>query len=178
VELAPKEPEFGASTVQTTQTTLDGGVPVVAPPRAAVVAPPRAPTIAPAEAQLAAAGDGAAVPAPACKWPAWRFANMSNSLLHPTAANIKTAKLEYHRIYKPWLLGDMLRRTPGRCCSSDGTFRLMTRTRSDGQVSTIAARCHRRPAVPVLQCARLWIGCVLPLTPPHAAAAGARPHYW
>jgi hypothetical protein len=126
VELKPKQPEFGAPVVQTTQTTLAGGVPVVAPPSVAAIAP--------MEAQLTAAGDGAATPAPACKWPAWRFANMSDSLLHPTAANIKTAKLEYHRIYKPWLLGDMLRRTPGRCCSSDGTFCLMARTQSDGQV--------------------------------------------
>jgi hypothetical protein len=48
--------------------------------------------------------------------------------------NIRTSLIEYHKIYQPWLLGDMLRRSPGRAASSDGTFRLVLRTKTDGKV--------------------------------------------
>lgn len=54
------------------------------------------------------------------KWPEWMFFDMNNSLLHPTARNIRTMLLEYFQIYKPYLLGDIVRRYPGRGASSDG----------------------------------------------------------
>ena len=44
------------------------------------------------------------------------------------------ALLEFHKIHHPYLLGDLVRRAPGRAASSDGTFRLMARTRTDGRV--------------------------------------------
>jgi len=75
----------------------------------------------------------AAPPAPPA-WPPWHFAKYSDSLLHPTAANIHTSKLEYYKIYHPYLIGDIMRRSPGRAASSDGTFRIMGRTKSDGEV--------------------------------------------
>lgn len=68
------------------------------------------------------------------KWPEWVFFDMNNSLLHPTARNLRNILLEYHKIYKPYLLGDIVRRSPGRGASSDGTFRVILRTRTDGRV--------------------------------------------
>ena len=115
---------FGADTsTATVQTTLDA--PATIPPAAAPAATTTTTTTSPPAASA---------------WPAWRFAKRSDSLLHPSVYNIRTAKMEYHRIHRSWLLGDLLRRSPGRGCSSDGTFRLMARTRTDGQ-----ARAHPPP---------------------------------
>lgn len=74
------------------------------------------------------------------KWPAWRLQKHSDSLLFASVANIRTTLIEYHKIYKPLLLGDLVRRSPGRGASSDGTFRLMARTKTDGK-----ARCSPPP---------------------------------
>ena len=41
------------------------------------------------------------------------------------------------QIYRPYLLGDILRRAPGRAASIDGTFRLIHRTKTDGTVLVI-----------------------------------------
>ena len=70
----------------------------------------------------------------AAKWPSWRLPKMSDSLLHPTTNNLRSTYVALHAQYEPWLLGDMLRRSPGKGASSDGTFRLMMRTRTDGGV--------------------------------------------
>ena len=74
------------------------------------------------------------------QWPMWRLAKQSDSLLHPTAENIRTTITEYYAVHKPMLLGDLVRRSPGRGISSDGTFRLMLRTRTEGQV--LACSCQ------------------------------------
>ena len=74
------------------------------------------------------------VPSPRTKWPGWRLQQMSDSLLHASAHNIRVTLIEYHRLLKPILLGDMIRRSPGRGMSMDGTFRLMNRTKTDGNV--------------------------------------------
>ena len=79
-------------------------------------------------------GAPASASAARTKWPAWRLQQMSNSLLHPTAHNIRVTLTEYHKLVKPLLMGDMIRRSLGRGASSDGTFRLMIRTKTDGQV--------------------------------------------
>ena len=63
------------------------------------------------------------------KWPAWRLPKFSNSLLYPTALNLRSTLVSLHRRLEPWLLGDMVRRSPGKGASSDGTFRLMMRTK-------------------------------------------------
>ena len=68
------------------------------------------------------------------KWPAWRLPKFSASLLHPTARNLRSTVVALHKQLEPWLLGDIIRRSPGKGCSSDGTFKLMLRTRTDGQV--------------------------------------------
>jgi hypothetical protein len=68
------------------------------------------------------------------RWPAWRLPKMTDSLLHPTALNLRSILIALHAQYEPWLLGDMVRRSPGKGASSDGTFRLMMRTRTDGKV--------------------------------------------
>ena len=67
-------------------------------------------------------------------WLAWRLPKLSASLLHPTALNLRSILISLHRQLEPWLLGDMVRRSPGKGASSDGTFRLMMRTRTDGTV--------------------------------------------
>ena len=59
---------------------------------------------------------------------------MSDSLLHPTAKNIRSIYVALHEQFEPYLLGDMVRRSPGKGASSDGTFRLILRTRTDGKV--------------------------------------------
>ena len=66
-------------------------------------------------------------------WPTWSFLNMSDSLVVPTSKSIRTILVSYHRLYKPMLLGDLVRRSPGRCCSTDATFKLMIRTISEGK---------------------------------------------
>ena len=68
------------------------------------------------------------------RWPEWRFPNYSNSLLYPTAKNLRSTYVALHAQYEPWLLGDLVRRSPGTGASSDGTFRLMLRTKTDGRV--------------------------------------------
>ena len=75
-----------------------------------------------------------APPSAPVKWPLWRLQQMTNSLLHATAHNIRVTLIEYHRLLRPYLLGDMIRRSLGRGASSDGTFRSMLRTKTDGQV--------------------------------------------
>ena len=72
--------------------------------------------------------------APATKWPQWLFAKHHDSLLHVTDANLRTALIQSHAELYPWLLGDLLRRHPGRGVASDGTFKLLKRTKSDGTV--------------------------------------------
>lgn len=79
-------------------------------------------------------GAAPAAPAEPVKWPAWRLQKHSDSLLFPSVANIRTTLIEFHKIYAPLLLGDLVRRSPGRGASSDGTFRLMARTNTDGKV--------------------------------------------
>ena len=99
-------------------------------------ASPAAASLAPAPDSVVATAPAAPLAAPPAPpaWPPWHFAKYSDSLLHPTAANIRTSKLEYYKIYKPFLIGDIVRRSPGRAASSDGTFRIMGRTKSDGEV--------------------------------------------
>ena len=77
-----------------------------------------------------AAGDGEALPPEGGKWPPWRRHNPDNSLLHPTPANLnlKTTLINYHEVFKGHIVADIMRRSPGRTISSDGTFRLMSRT--------------------------------------------------
>ena len=85
---------------------------------------------------LAREGGGAA--APPSKWPRWRLPKFTDSLLYPTAKNLRSTYVALHEQYKPWLLGDIVRRSPGKGASSDGTFRLMMRTKTDGRVSSPA----------------------------------------
>jgi len=54
--------------------------------------------------------------------------------VYPSNANIQKVLKGFHRIAKPMLMSDMARRSPGRTCSSDGTFRLMSRTITDANV--------------------------------------------
>jgi hypothetical protein len=68
------------------------------------------------------------------KWPPFTLPELSCSLLVPSARNLRRVILNFHATWKPYLLADMVRRTPGEGISSDGTFRLMMRTRSDGKV--------------------------------------------
>ena len=68
------------------------------------------------------------------KWPPWRRHNPDNSLLHPTPANLRTTLINYHHMFKGHLVADIMRRSPGRTISSDGTFRLMARTTGSAQV--------------------------------------------
>ena len=75
-----------------------------------------------------------AAPRARAKWPGWRLQQMSDSLLHASAHNIRVTLIEYHGLLKPLLLGDMIRRSPGRGMSMDGTFRLLIRTKTDGNV--------------------------------------------
>ena len=42
---------------------------------------------------------------PRAKWPGWRLQQMSDSLLHASAHNIRVTLIEYHRLLKPILLG-------------------------------------------------------------------------
>ena len=60
--------------------------------------------------------------------------NPDNSLLHPTPANLRTTLINYHHMFKGHLVADIMRRSPGRTISSDGTFRLMSRTTGSAQV--------------------------------------------
>ena len=58
---------------------------------------------------------------PAVKWPRWRLSKASHSLLHPTAKNIRVALIEYHKIHRPALLGDIVGCRPtapsASCCA-------------------------------------------------------------
>ena len=54
--------------------------------------------------------------------------------MYPSNANIQKVLKCFHRIAKPRLISDMFRRSPGRTCSSDGTFPLMSRTITDANV--------------------------------------------
>ena len=81
-----------------------------------------------------AAGDGEALPPEGGKWPPWRRHNPDNSLLHPTPANLKTTLINYHEVFKGHIVADIMRRSPGRTISSDGTFRLMSRTTGSAKV--------------------------------------------
>ena len=87
-----------------------------------------------ATTEALAATEAASAPLGSVLWPAWRLPKMSASLLHPTALNLRSILIALHRQLEPWLLGDMVRRSPGKGASSDGTFRLMMRTRTDGKV--------------------------------------------
>ena len=72
--------------------------------------------------------------AAAMNWRAMRRVNFDNSLLFPSEENLRTVVTELHAEMKPYLDGDLVRPSPGRCTSSDGTFRLMARTQSIGNV--------------------------------------------
>ena len=50
-----------------------------------------------------------------------------------TSSNITTFFKELYSRVQPWLQGDLQRRSPGEFCSSDGTFRLATRTIGDAK---------------------------------------------
>ena len=88
--------------------------------------------------------------APATKWPQWLFAKHHDSLLHVTDANLRTALIQSHAELYPWLLGDLLRRHPGRGVASDGTFKLLKRTKSDGTVlsMTLSQACLTDAVLP------------------------------
>ena len=84
-----------------------------------------------------AAGDGKALPPQGGKWPPWRRQhNPDNSLflLHPTPANLRTTLINYHEMFKGHIVANIMRRSPGRTISSDGTFRLLSRTTGSANV--------------------------------------------
>ena len=81
-----------------------------------------------------AAGDGEALPPQGGNCPPWRMHNPDSSLLHPTPANLRTTLINYHEMFKGQIVADIMRRSPGRTISSDGTFRLMSRTTGSAQV--------------------------------------------
>jgi len=118
-----EKPLFGDECRHTRQTTLT---------TLKVVAPigPSAGTAAAVELSPSAQSTQALPPA----WPAWRFCNLDKTLVCPSNANIQKVLKGFHRIAKPMLMSDMARRSPGRTCSSDGTFRLMSRTITDANV--------------------------------------------
>ena len=66
-------------------------------------------------------------------WPGWRFFRYSYSLLIATDNNIRSTLINYHRIYRPWLIGDLVRRSPGRCLTTDATFELLGATDTEGE---------------------------------------------
>ena len=59
---------------------------------------------------------------------------MDNTLVYPSYANIQKVLKGFHQIARPMLMSDMARRSPGRTYSSDGTFRLMSRTITDANL--------------------------------------------
>ena len=66
-------------------------------------------------------------------WPKYQLTEPNNSPFFMSKANITTFLKELHSRLQPWLQGDLQRRSPGEFCSSDGTFRLATRTLGDGK---------------------------------------------
>ena len=66
-------------------------------------------------------------------WPKWQLTEPNNSPFFMSKANITTFLKELYSRLQPWLQGDLQRRSPGEFCSSDGTFRLATRTLGDGK---------------------------------------------
>ena len=62
-----------------------------------------------------AAGGGSGGEAGATPWPAYAFHHPTDSLLHPTTANLTTAIKKLYAKLEPYLLGDLLRRAPGVC---------------------------------------------------------------
>ena len=72
--------------------------------------------------------------APVPRWPAWRHPNEKSSLLFPTHRNIRKIIMRAGDTFEPYLLGDLVRRAPGAFAASDGTYRLLIRTHSDGKL--------------------------------------------
>ena len=72
-------------------------------------------------------------PKPFSEWPAYEFNTPSDSPFYLTDANISTMIIKIYERVKPWLYGDLQRRSPGEFASTDGTFKIATRTNFEGK---------------------------------------------
>lgn len=70
-------------------------------------------------------------------WPPFAFLNVFNSLLVPSADNIRTIFCHIGAILEPFLLERLLQSSPGRIIRSDGTRSLAIRSTGDGKVLVI-----------------------------------------
>ena len=67
------------------------------------------------------------------KAPAWRFVNGTASVLNVSEPNIRTIMRNVHRILKPYITADLLKREPGEFASHDHTFKIATRALGDAK---------------------------------------------
>jgi hypothetical protein len=63
--------------------------------------------------------------------PSWLFVNGSASIMTLSEDNIRTIMKSVHKVLKPHLTADLLKRHPGECASHDHTFKVAARVLGD-----------------------------------------------